>query len=628
MLIYSLIDIYSASSHHEDIAMKSLSALLLLLLLSINIYSQQITRDIPYGAVSTSGSITLDVYEPTSPSTTPRPLIIFVHGGGFSGGDKSQAQGKASIYTDAGFVFASINYRLSGEAPFPAAPMDVLTSVRYFRANAAKWNIDPNRIGLYGTSAGATLAVYAAVASNTGKYDSSVWGDQSSRVGAAAGYFGPMDFVNVQLTGAEIRYLGGTPQEKPDVAKEASPVFNVDPTDPPIILFHGENDPVVPVKHSELMFEALQNAGVPSSFTKVINAGHGFTPIPQGSTVSPSPAVIEQQTLEFFKKYLVEQVPDITPPTVTDVTVNGGQEVTAGQASSITWNSSDNVGVVSHELSLSTDGGANFDIEITKPLAGTIQSFSWSVPSQMVVQNAVVGVLALDANGNRRLGRSPNFIIKAGSSPDITPPTVTDVSLNATKIIAGESYTVSWKSSDENGIASHDIFLSLNGGGSFDQVIASGLAGTLNTSTWKIPEGVSSDSAVIAVQASDPSGNKKMGLSAPFRIEPFQPDTTAPVVSGISVADGAKKVKRGTSVTVRWQTVDDREVGSHRLLLSSDGGTTFPIILAEGLAADASSFVWQVDEGLNKSKNAVIRVEAVDKAGNRGGATSSIFKIR
>lgn len=607
--------------------MKPLSTLLLLLL-SASVYGQQVTRDIPYGAVSTSGPLTLDVYEPSDSSGTPRPLIIFVHGGGFSAGDKSQAQGKASTYTNAGFVMASVNYRLSGEAPFPAAPMDVLTSVRYFRANAAKWNIDPNRIGLYGTSAGATLAVYAAVASNTGKYDSGVWADQSSRVSAAAGHFGPMDFVNVPLTGAEIRYLGGTPQEKPDVAREASPVFNVDSTDPPIILFHGDNDPLVPVKHSELMFEALQNAGVPSSFTKVANAGHGFTPTPPGSTVSPSPAVIEQQTLDFFRKYLVEQVPDITPPTVTNVTVNGGQEVTAGQNTSITWISSDNIGVVSHELSLSTDGGANFNVEITKPLAGTIQSFSWNVPSQMVARNAVVGVLAIDANGNRRLGVSPSFTIKAGTTPDVTPPMVTDVSINATKVTAGESYTISWKSSDESGIASHDIFLSLNNGASFDRVIASGLAGTLNASTWRISEGISSESAVIGVQATDPSGNRRMGLSPPFRIEPFQPDTTAPVVSGVSVADGAKKVKRGTSVTIKWQAVDDRAVNSQRVLLSTDGGSSFPTVIAEGLAEGVNSFIWQVDEALKKSKEAVIRVEATDKTGNKGGAISSAFKIR
>ncbi|MCS6885302.1 MAG: alpha/beta hydrolase fold domain-containing protein [Acidobacteriota bacterium] len=601
---------------------------LLFILLSATVYGQKVTRDVPYGAVSaTRGPLTLDVYEPLEPSTTLRPLVIYVHGGGFSSGDKSQGQTKARPYTDAGFVFASVSYRLSGEAPFPAAPIDILTAVRYFRANASTWKIDPTRIGLYGTSAGATLAVFAAVASNTGKYDVGAWSDQSSKVGAAAGYFGPMDFVNVPLTSAEIAYLGGSPQEKPDVAREASPVFNVDAEDPPIILFHGDNDSVVPVEHSERMYQALQEVGVPSSFTKVRNAGHNFMPTPPGSTVVPSPQEIEQQTIDFFKKYLVEQVPDITPPRVTDVVVNGGREVLAGSTISITWTSTDNVGVASHEVWLSTDAGVNFEV-IAKGLAGTIQSFSWSVPAQLQAQSAVIGVLARDIAGNRRLGVSPPFVIKPSSSSDSTPPKVANVKLSAERIIAGQSYTISWVSSDDVGVARHDILLSLDGGTNFDRSLASGLAGNINSFAWNVAENLTAESAVVAVQAIDSSGNKGIGTSAAFRIEAAQRDTNPPVVSAVSVANGASKVKRGATVSVRWQATDDRGVSSQRILLSLDGGTTFPVTIAEGLGGSISSFDWAVSTSLSKAKAAVVKVEAVDQAGNKGSSMSSAFRIK
>ncbi|MBI4752342.1 MAG: carboxylesterase family protein [Acidobacteria bacterium] len=96
-----------------------------LLASSSPVFAQKISRNVPYGAQSTSGPLTLDVYEPTSPPSGMRPLVIFVHGGGFRAGDKSQGTPYATEFTSAGFVFASIDYRLTGEAIFPAAPTDV-----------------------------------------------------------------------------------------------------------------------------------------------------------------------------------------------------------------------------------------------------------------------------------------------------------------------------------------------------------------------------------------------------------------------------------------------------------------------------------------------------------------------
>jgi acetyl esterase/lipase len=260
--------------------LRSTLTILALAALCCGTAAAQTARNVPYGARSAAGPLTLDVYEPASATEGPRPLVIYIHGGGFVQGDKSTGQRQATSLTAAGYVVASIDYRLAPAEPFPAGPMDVLIAVRYFRAHAERWNIDPNRIALFGTSAGGTLALSAGLGSDLRRFANTVWPDVPSRPNAIVSYF------------------GSTPPSA------ASPTAWADAGDPPVLLVHGEKDATVQVGHSRSMHAALQAAGVPSRFVRVANAGHLFHPTPKSAVVSPSLAEIEALTVAFLDKHL------------------------------------------------------------------------------------------------------------------------------------------------------------------------------------------------------------------------------------------------------------------------------------------------------------------------------------
>ncbi len=182
-------------------------------------------------------------------------------------------------------------------------------------------------------------------------------------------------------------------------------------------------------------------------------------------------------------------------------------------------------------------------------------------------------------------------------------------------LVSGAEAQVVWNTS---GTASrHELDISTDGGRSFIRL--STVTGDARTANFTVPK---AESGVVRVTAIDPNGLTASGLSGFFTI--VIPDTTAPTVTSVTVDDGAKKVKRGKTVTIAWQSRDDTSVVSHRVELSLDGGSTFPITLASGLSG--SRYQWTVSE--SKTKTAVVRVEAEDAAGNRGAGISSIFKIR
>jgi acetyl esterase/lipase len=187
----------------------------------------------------------MDIFIPVSRSKTT-PAVLWLHGGGWERGDKNGNSG-ALMLADAGFVTASIFYRLSGDSPFPADIQDCKCAIRYLRANARTYGIDPNRIGVAGASAGGHLAELVATANDkAGLEGDGGWESVSSRVRAASAYYGASDFTVGALefqhhTGKVIvKLFGGNEKEKPDLYKQGSPINHVSRDDPPLLLVHGE----------------------------------------------------------------------------------------------------------------------------------------------------------------------------------------------------------------------------------------------------------------------------------------------------------------------------------------------------------------------------------------------------
>jgi acetyl esterase/lipase len=244
----------------------------------------------------------LDLYLPKDGKNLP--LIINIHGGAFKMGSKDA--GVPVEYLTKGYAVASINYRLSQHAVFPAQIEDCKAAVRWLRAHAAEYGLDPNRFAAWGSSAGGHLAAMLGTTGDIREFDVGANLNQSSRVQAVVDYFGPTDFLqmdahrlpNGQLhdpaDSPESLLVGGAIQENKAKTTRANPITYVSKDDPPFLICHGDADPLVPHHQSELLEAALKKAGVPVTFYSVKGAGHGrFN----------DPKVLEL-TQEFLAKYL------------------------------------------------------------------------------------------------------------------------------------------------------------------------------------------------------------------------------------------------------------------------------------------------------------------------------------
>jgi len=239
------------------------------------------------------------------------PAIINIHGGGWVFGDKNPNE--AITYAKNGFVGISIQYRLSTVAKFPAAVQDCKAAVRWTRANAKKYGIDPDRIGVMGESAGGHLVALLGTSGGDPYLEGKgPYSEYSSRVQAVADNFGPVDFMTSkdmpgpmepnEKSGPITRWLGKPAQEVPELAKKANPITYIDPGDPPVLIMHGEKDALVPILQSELFYDALTKAGVKAKLVRVKNAGHGFEPDPKGAAISPGADEIANMQMAWFKE--------------------------------------------------------------------------------------------------------------------------------------------------------------------------------------------------------------------------------------------------------------------------------------------------------------------------------------
>ena len=185
----------------------------------------------------------MDVYFPESGG--PWPALLYVHGGGWMHGDKSEAAMFARLVTSQGYLVASVNYRLYPPASFPAMIQDVKCAVRSLRANAAQYNLDPNRIGAVGVSAGGHLVGLLGTTDPSEEWDVGEHLEQSSRVQAVIAMAGVMD-LSRSFPNADIEAMKRVGFGEYNVA-EASPITHVTSDDPPFLLIHGDNrDPKRP----------------------------------------------------------------------------------------------------------------------------------------------------------------------------------------------------------------------------------------------------------------------------------------------------------------------------------------------------------------------------------------------
>lgn len=244
--------------------------------------------DVPYGDLDISERLVLDLALPDDNETEPRPLVVWIHGGGWKGGDKKSGLGIVENLVATGkYIGASINYRQSGTHKWPAQIHDCKAAIRWLRANAKRYRIDPERIGVFGTSAGGHLSAMMATTGGIERFEGEGGNpDQSSRVTCAAVLAGPSDFLAYKdfqrdswgqpnsPGGAEHDLFGHPLDAEPRKVRDASPISHIDAEDPPVLVLHGELDPVVPFNQAELFDEALTKAGVDVTFVRVIRGGH------------------------------------------------------------------------------------------------------------------------------------------------------------------------------------------------------------------------------------------------------------------------------------------------------------------------------------------------------------------
>jgi len=216
------------------------------------------------------------------------PGIVFIHGGGWTGGLPAHFSRQAAYLAGKGYVGACVEYRLSGEAKFPAAVEDVKCAVRWMRANAEKYKIDPKRIASVGGSAGGHLASILGVMDKAdGLEGDGGHAEYSSKTNAVVAFNGAFDFMMLQAHMQNIseqrsqptapeRFIGGTLKDLPEKFKQASPMTYVDETDAPHLFLHGTADGTVPIRQSVDMMKALEKVGVRAELYAAEGESHGF----------------------------------------------------------------------------------------------------------------------------------------------------------------------------------------------------------------------------------------------------------------------------------------------------------------------------------------------------------------
>ena len=276
----------------------------------------RVLSGVPYAALPGARPLELDLYLPAG---GPAPVVVFLHGGGWRLGSRHSA-GPAYRGADptpfeqvaaAGIAVASVDYRLSGEAVWPAQLHDAKAAVRWLRSRAAELGVDPDRVAAWGESAGGHLAELLGLTTGDAALEGEVGvTGPSSRVTAVAAWYAPSDVAAVatdlgadpaDATTREAQLLGAAAVTVPDVAAQASPVSHVSPAAPPFLLLHGRADRFVPCVQSERLHDALAAAGTDVALHTYDDADHMW----RGSPAAAADALT--RTLAFLRRQLIEE---------------------------------------------------------------------------------------------------------------------------------------------------------------------------------------------------------------------------------------------------------------------------------------------------------------------------------
>lgn len=275
---------------------RTLALLLTAVLSQLAAHGEKVIRDLPFATAGTT-ELKLDLY---LPDTAAAGLVVWVHGGAWRGGSRTSVDLKGLVAL--GWAVASVDYRLSGEARFPAQIHDIKAAIRYLRAHRAEHGYPAARFVIAGSSAGGHLAALVGVTNGHPELEGTVGdhGGVSSDVQAIVDLYGASNLTTIlaQSTphGLSVRrpaldlFLGGQPEALPELARLASPVFHVDPRDPPLFLLHGDQDPQMPINQSHELHGAYRQHGLPVVFEVAHGSAHGGPAF----TSPPTLAAIDQ----------------------------------------------------------------------------------------------------------------------------------------------------------------------------------------------------------------------------------------------------------------------------------------------------------------------------------------------
>jgi acetyl esterase/lipase len=268
--------------------------------------------DLQYNDVN-GRTLLLDMFAPPVVSSALRPAVVWLYGGGWCSGDRTDGHTPAfcPLLAQHGFVAVSIDYRLSQEAPFPAQIHDVKAAIRWLRVNAGTYHIDPNRIGIWGFSAGAHLAALAGVTGNLAELEGNGGAPGvPSHVQAVAMGAGCADFLDF---GGAIRndspylvpFFGGTISERKQLAQLASPIYHIHPGMPPFLIAHGTLDETIPIAQVERFADALRAVGAAVEFTAIEGVYHNWTTQMDAPEDGDRERDLGPLALPFFQKHLL-----------------------------------------------------------------------------------------------------------------------------------------------------------------------------------------------------------------------------------------------------------------------------------------------------------------------------------
>ncbi len=257
-------------------------------------------KDIEYKNIN-GKSLQLDIYRPKN-ADKPLPLIVFIHGGSWSHGKRSDYLVYLMSFVKKGYMTATVSYRLLKDGPYPACVEDITDAVQWFYKNGEKYGYDAGRIGLVGGSAGAHLALLAAYEWKKPQalVDSASASGSRPRIKAVVDIYGPIDLTTEYAKNQPlvINLISHPYRETPWLYKEASPINYLDKGDPPTMILHGTSDDLVPIVQSDMLKNKLDSLGIPNIYYRVPGWPHAMDVVQRVNEFS------QVKMLDFFSKYL------------------------------------------------------------------------------------------------------------------------------------------------------------------------------------------------------------------------------------------------------------------------------------------------------------------------------------